>query len=146
MIYTELIKKALIIAYEAHKDQVDKSGVPYIFHPYHVAGQLTGETAICAALLHDVVEDTDVTFDDLAARGVPFEIIEITRLLTHDKKVPYMAYIEKIKQSGNEVAIAVKLADLAHNLDTTRFGFTDEKATSLSNRYSAAIECLQNMI
>ena len=143
MIYTELTKKALLIAYSAHKDQVDKSGIPYIFHPYHVAEQVTGETAVCAALLHDVVEDTDVTFEELAAGGIPAEVIEILRLLTHDKQAPYMAYIEKIKESGNETAITVKLADLAHNLDTTRFGFPDAKATSLSNRYSAAVECLQ---
>ena len=61
MIYTPLIKKALKIAFAAHENQVDKGGIPYIFHPYEVAQQMTTEYEICTALLHDVIEDTDVT-------------------------------------------------------------------------------------
>ena len=64
MIYTPLTNKALRLAYTAHHGQVDKSGVPYIFHPYHLAEQMTDEITTCVALLHDVVEDTDITFEN----------------------------------------------------------------------------------
>ena len=65
MLYTKLTKKAMQIAFEAHKDQTDKSGLPYLYHPIHLAEQMTEENAVCVALLHDVVEDTDVTFEEL---------------------------------------------------------------------------------
>ena len=65
MIYTDETKKAMRIAYDSHKDQVDISGIPYIFHPIHLAEQMTDEVATCVALLHDVVEDTPMTFEEL---------------------------------------------------------------------------------
>ena len=66
MIYTDLTNKALKIAYAAHDGQTDKAGMPYIFHPYHLAEQMDDEISVCVALLHDVAEDTDVTLDALA--------------------------------------------------------------------------------
>ena len=66
MIYTPLTKKAIKLAYEAHKDQYDKSGLPYITHPSHLAEYMDDEYTTFTALLHDVVEDTDITLDDLA--------------------------------------------------------------------------------
>ena len=66
MIYTPLTKKALKISFKAHKDQVDKSGLPYVYHPFHLAEQMNDEYSTCVALLHDVVEDTDISLDDLA--------------------------------------------------------------------------------
>ena len=69
MIYTELTKKAITIAYYAHHGQIDKGGMPYIFHPYHLAEQMDDEISTCAALLHDVVEDTDVTFEETVLYG-----------------------------------------------------------------------------
>lgn len=68
MIYSHLVYKAMKIAYEAHRDVYDKNGAPYIFHPFTVASSMDDETSACVALLHDVVEDTDVTFDDLRSR------------------------------------------------------------------------------
>lgn len=79
MIYTPLTNKALRLAYTAHHGQVDKSGVPYIFHPYHLAEQMTDEITTCVALLHDVVEDTDITFEELAQEFPP-AVIEALRL------------------------------------------------------------------
>ena len=76
MIYTPLTKKALKISFKAHKDQVDKSGLPYVYHPFHLAEQMNDECSICVALLHDVVEDTDISLDDLASDGFPAEVIE----------------------------------------------------------------------
>ena len=74
MVYTELTKKAMLIAYNAHHGQFDKGGYPYINHPIHLAEQMENEIECCVALLHDVVEDTDVTFDDLE-KEFPSEVI-----------------------------------------------------------------------
>ena len=82
MIYTELTKKALKLCFEAHKDQLDKSGMPYVFHPFHLAEQMKDEYSTVAALLHDVVEDTDYTFDDLKKMGFPDEVLDAMKLLT----------------------------------------------------------------
>lgn len=120
MLYTDKTKYAMKIAYEAHKDQVDKGGVPYVFHPFHLAEQMKTENTVCVALLHDVVEDTDVTLDDLKAQGFPDEVINALSLLIHKKNIPYMDYIKAIKE--NPIATEVKLADLAHNSDYTRIG------------------------
>lgn len=117
MIYTPLTNKALRLAYAAHHEQTDKSGQPYIFHPYHLAEQMTDEVSVCVALLHDVVEDTDLTFADLE-REFPPEVTDALRLLTHEKGTDYFDYVRAIKK--NPVAVKVKLADLAHNSDETR--------------------------
>jgi len=143
MIYTELTKKAMQIAYAAHKEQTDKSGLPYIFHPYHIAEQMTDEISVCVALLHDVVEDTDVTFEDLAIQGITETVTEVLKLLTHDSSVLYMDYIQKIKDSGNQTAVAVKLADLRHNSDESRLSSIDEKTAARLKKYKAAIEILE---
>ena len=118
MIYTPLTIRAMNIAYHAHHGQEDKAGVPYIFHPLHLAEQMDDEISCCAALLHDTVEDTDVTLDQLAAE-FPAEVVEAVRLLTHDPGTDYFAYVRAIR--GNPTAMKVKLADLAHNSDETRF-------------------------
>ena len=118
MIYTEQTKKALKLCFEAHKEQVDKSGMPYVFHPFHLAEQMKDEVTCTTALLHDVVEDTDYTLEDLRAMGVEAAVIDALTLLTHDPSEPYMDYVARIKD--NPVAKAVKLADLKHNSDRTR--------------------------
>ena len=118
MIYTAKTQKAIELAYRAHQGQVDKAGWPYIFHPYHVAEQMTTEDTVVAALLHDVVEDTSYTLEDIAAMGFGAPVVEALALLTHDKDRPYAAYIDRIKD--NPIARAVKIADLQHNCDTSR--------------------------
>ncbi len=144
MIYTELTKKAMNLCFDAHKEQMDKSGVPYIFHPFHLAEQMEDENTICAALLHDVVEDTEYTFDDIEALGFPSEVIEALRLLTHDEEVPYMDYVRSVK--SNSIAKAVKLADLNHNSDLTRFAGLDitERDMRRREKYQEAIKLLTN--
>ena len=84
MIYTDMTRKAIGIMYAAHKDQMDKSGVPYVFHPWHVAEQMVTEESCAAALLHDVIEDTDVTADDLLKAGISEEVVRAVEMLTHD--------------------------------------------------------------
>lgn len=145
MIYTALTNKAMKIAYSAHHGQTDKSGLPYIFHPYHLAEQMTDETSTCVALLHDVVEDTPLSLDDLAQEFPP-AVIEALRLLTHTPDVDYFDYVRAICQ--NPVARQVKLADLAHNSDETRFtGCSTISADALTRRrekYAKAKAILEN--
>lgn len=140
MLYTDLTKKAMKIAFEAHKDQLDKNGIPYIYHPVHLAEQMTDEATICVALLHDAVEDTDITFEELENAGFTKEIMGAIRCMTHDKAVPYMDYIQEIKK--NPIAKCVKLADLRHNSDLTRLDVVDEKAKKRGEKYKRAIQLL----
>lgn len=118
MIYTPMTNKAINIMYEAHKDQRDKEGLPYVFHPWHVAESMTDEIRCTVALLHDVVEDSNITLDNLTEAGFPPEVIEAVDLLTHKKDMDYAEYIRNI--SENDIAIDVKLADLEHNMDKSR--------------------------
>ena len=140
MIYTQLTRKAMRIAFEAHKDQVDKSGVPYVFHPMHLAEQMEDEERTCVALLHDVVEDTDTTFEWLAEQGMPESVIAALQLLTHDDSVPYLDYVRKIKE--NPIAASVKLADLRHNSDLTRLDAVSQMDLERVKKYSDAIVLL----
>jgi len=140
MIYTPLTKKALRISFEAHKDQVDKTGLPYVFHPFHLAEQMDDEATTCVALLHDVVEDTDMTFEDLYKEGFTDEIIGALKLLTHDDEVPYMEYVEALKD--NPIAAAVKRADLMHNSDLSRLDTVDEYALERQKKYEKALGLL----
>ena len=138
MIYTELTNKAMKIAYAAHHGQVDYNGIPYIFHPIHLAEQMDDEVSCCAALLHDVVEDTSVTMEELA-REFPAEVIDVLKLLTHDDSVDYFDYIRAIK--ANPIATKIKLADLAHNSDQSRCigsGLTPERLAYWQQKYEKA--------
>ncbi len=140
MIYTEMTKKALKLCFEAHKNQVDKSGMPYVFHPFHLAEQMETEDTVITALLHDVVEDTEYTIEDIKEMGFSDNVISALKLLTHDPSVPYMDYVRKIKD--NPVAKAVKLKDLAHNSDLTRLDYVDDKARKRVEKYKRAIALL----
>lgn len=117
VIYTELTNKAMKIAYEAHTGQRDAGGLPYIFHPYHLAEQMDNETRTCIALLHDVVEDTSVTMEQIK-KDFPTKIADALELLVHDEHLNYYEYIKKI--CTNADAAFVKLADLIHNISEER--------------------------
>lgn len=140
MLYTQKTKKALKLCFEAHKDQKDKSGMPHVFHPFHLAEQMETEDATVVALLHDVVEDTAYTLEDLAQTGFGETVIQALTLLTHEASVDYMDYVRAIKD--NPVAKAVKLADLRHNSDITRLDTVDEKALARLEKYRKAMELL----
>ena len=141
MLYTEMTKKAIRLAYEAHQGQVDKCGLPYVFHPYHLAEQMETEETVTAALLHDVVEDTDQTLEDLAEMGFSQPVLDALALLTHDPKVPYLEYVAALRK--NPIAKAVKLADLAHNSDLTRISHVTEKDLKRVEKYRQAMELLR---
>ena len=143
MLYTPLTLDALKCAWEAHLGQLDKSGLPYIFHPYHLAEQMDDEVSCAAALLHDVVEDTDVTLEQLRQR-FPAEVTDAVALLTHDKTTDYLDYVRALR--ANPVAKKVKLADLAHNSDQSRLGWASvspEQLRRLREKYARAKELLE---
>ena len=136
MIYTPLTKQAMKLCFDAHKDQKDKSGLPYVFHPFHLAEQMQDEVTTVVALLHDVVEDSNYTFADLEEKGFPPVVLEALRLLTHDDSVPYLDYVREVKK--NPVAAAVKLADLRHNSDLSRLDAVTEQALARREKYLQA--------
>ncbi len=141
MIYTDLTKKALKLCFAAHKYQLDKSGMPYVFHPFHLAEQMTDEETTVVALLHDVVEDTSYTIEDLREMGFPESVLEAIRLMTHEDGESYLDYVARLK--ANPIARAVKLADLQHNSDLTRLDTVDERALARVEKYKKAIALLE---
>ena len=114
---SELIERALEIAARAHKGQSDLDGKPVILHPLVVGLMGTCTDEIVAGFLHDVVEDSDYTFESLLEQGIPPHIVDTLRLLTHAKTETYDTYLERIATSGNRIAIATKWHDLTHNLE-----------------------------
>ena len=140
MIYTPLTKKAMVLAYQAHHGQVDKSGTPYIFHPIHLAEQAKDEFTCCAALLHDVMEDTPVTLQELE-KEFPPEVTQALQLLTHRPDTDYFDYVRAVKQ--NPIARQVKLLDLLHNSDQTRCADVPaKKRAQLKEKYDRALAIL----
>ncbi len=142
MLYTPATKKALALCFQAHKDQLDKGGMPYVFHPFHLAEQMTDEDTTVLALLHDVVEDTPYTLDDLARMGFSPRVLEALALMTHNPAIPYMDYVAKIK--ANPLARAVKLADLRHNSDLSRLDSPNPRVLMRAEKYRQAIALLEN--
>ena len=142
MIYTEMTKKAIKLMFEKHKDQVDKSGMPYVFHPFHLAEQMDDEETTITALLHDIVEDTNTTFDDLRKLGFSDNVINALKLMTHDKNVDYFEYVKNI--SKNPIARKVKIKDLEHNMDTSRLDEVTDKDLERVKKYKKCHKYLLN--
>ena len=139
----EIIERAYHFAKEAHKGIRRRSGEPYILHPIAVAKIASqeiglGSTSICAALLHDVVEDTEITIKDLK-KEFPTKVTDAVALLTHDEAVDYFDYVNALKH--NDVARKVKLADLDHNSDEKRAtgcGLSLEELEAWKEKYAKA--------
>lgn len=141
MLYSEMIKKAIKIAYAAHDGQLDKGGYPYILHPLHVAEQMKDEESTIVAILHDCIEDSqDWSIERLKEEGFSSSILESLKVLTHERYVPYLEYIEKIK--FDEIAHKVKIEDLKHNLDLSRIDVLDERSKKKLEKYKKALEML----
>ncbi|MDD3220988.1 MAG: bifunctional (p)ppGpp synthetase/guanosine-3',5'-bis(diphosphate) 3'-pyrophosphohydrolase [Clostridia bacterium] len=141
MIYTPMTKKAMRIAYDAHHGQVDKTGLPYIYHPIHLAESMTDEDSTIVALLHDVIEDTALTLDDLSREGFCEDVLTALTLLTHNPAESYMDYVSRL--STSPLALRVKLADLRHNSDITRLDNVDLKAENRLKKYEKAMQLLE---
>ena len=140
MIYTPMTKMAMKLCFQAHKEQTDKSGIPYVFHPIHLAEQMTDEETTIVALLHDVLEDTDCTARDLREMGFSESVIRAIETMTHPDGMDYMSYVAEIGK--NPIARQVKLEDLRHNSDLSRLDQVDEKALARMEKYRAAMKLL----
>ena len=137
------IERAIQIAVEAHAGAKDKGGKPYILHPLNVMMRLETEEEQIVAILHDVVEDTNWTFEALSEEGFSRIIIEALRTIT--KYSQDEDYEEFIKRSlDNEIGRKVKIADLKENLDITRIGELEKKDIKRINKYKRALEVLMN--
>ena len=135
-----MIDIALAIAKKAHAGQVDKAGVDYIQHPLYVASQVKTEQEKTVALLHDVIEDSDVTVDDLLASGLSNEVVTAVQILTKKEGQSYQEYLEKVK--SNNLARVVKLADLKHNSDLSRLKSVTNTDYERVKKYKNAIRYL----
>lgn len=135
-----MLEKAIAIAVEAHRGQIDKAGKPYILHPLRVmlAGK-TEDEMICG-ILHDVVEDTPISIEMLEKEGFSDAVLEALELLTRDSKTPYQDYIEAI--SKNPLAIHVKLYDLHDNLNRDRIIFPTQADEERMEKYKKAQQYL----
>lgn len=142
LIYTDVTKKAMKIAFNAHRGQTDRAGIDCVNRPLHLAEQMETESETCAALLHDVVEDSDWTIEMLAAEDIPNDALEEIRLLPHREGIPYMEHVESLKD--NKIARKVKLANLAHNSDLSRLPEVSEKDCARIRKYNKAIELLNS--
>lgn len=137
MRYTPMTQRAMDLCWQAHRDQRDKAGVPYVFHPFHLAETMDSEEEICAALLHDAVEDGGLTLDDLVQAGFPPAVLQAVDLLTRRPGQPYADYLAALAR--HPLARKVKLADLAHNSDPGRLaGLPPAERARLAEKYRRA--------
>ena len=143
MIYTELTKKAANVALRAHEGQMDRAGWPYVLHPVHVAEQMTSEDSCVVALLHDVLEDSDITIEELRAEGFTEKQLEAVQLMTRTEDMPYMEYVKRL--SVNDIAREVKLGDLMHNMDRSRLSELTEKDEKRYQKYEDARKFLMDI-
>ena len=131
-----MLEKAAKLAEKAHQGQVDKGGQPYILHPGRVMEQCETETEKIVALLHDVMEDTPYTLEDLRQEGFSEEVLEALLCLTHREGESYMAYIGRVCE--NPLAARVKYADLQDNMDLCRIPEPTERDFARLEKYKGA--------
>ena len=143
----ELIYKSLEIVNKVFNEKCDKGGFPYIIHLLKVYSGVSDYNEKVCALLHDVIEDTDVTYDDLRDVGYGEEVIEILTILTKLKGEDYRVYIDRIIDSGNIHAMNIKLSDLRHNMDSSRIkNPTQNDYERITKRYEPAYEKISNKL
>lgn len=131
----DMLNTAIVLATNAHAGQKDKSGAPYILHPLTVMGLLEtkDEELMCIAILHDVVEDTKTTFQDLLDAGMSTRVVEGVRAVTKMTGQTYEEYKDAVM--SNSDAILVKMADLTHNTDVRRLKGIAQKDIDRMGRY-----------
>ena len=135
------LERAIEIAAKAHAGQVDKAGQPYVLHPLRMMLAVTTPEARLAAVLHDVVEDTAVTLDELRAEGFPASVLEAVDALTKREGEDYEAFIRRV--APNPIAREVKLADLRDNSDLSRIAEPTERDRERIRKYQRAIAYLE---
>ena len=135
-----IVDLALSIARKAHEGQLDKAGVDYIEHPIYVASRVDTEEEKAVALLHDVIEDSPVSAEELLQAGLPETVVTAVQVLTKEKEQDYQTYLETVKK--NPLARVVKLADLKHNSNLSRLSSITEKDRERLKKYKKAIDFL----
>ena len=135
-------EKAYEIAKKAHLGQVDKAGEDYIKHPEKVASFVSSDEEKAVAYLHDVIEDTELTLEDLREYGFSEEVLKAVDVITKKKGQDYQTYLNSAKE--NKLARVVKLADLRHNSDLTRLINITEKDVERREKYQQAIDFLNS--
>ena len=140
--YNEQFQIALELAVEKHKNQTDKAGNPYILHPLHVMENVNSKEGKIVAILHDIIEDTDVTEDYLLKIRLSKRIVDAVVALTRSEDIDYQEYIKNL--SSNPLAKEVKLADLEHNMDLKRLPTLEEKDLDRNRKYQIAYHYLIN--
>ena len=138
------LQRALEIAVESHKTQKQKDGTPYALHPIRLSMSLQTEEEKIVAMLHDVVEDTDWTFEDLEREGFNENVMAALRLLTHIDGSPYEEYVERL--ASNHLAKSVKKADLTDNMDFKRIPEPTEKDFARLQKYHRAWRRLRDEV
>lgn len=125
------------------KNKVDKDGYPYINHLLRVSSKMKNKTEKTVALLHDIIEDTDVTAEELLELGFSQDIVDAVCILSRTQNETYAEFIDRIASSQNKLAIKVKLADLEDNMDLTRISrLTEKDIDRVEKRYKPAYEKL----
>jgi len=132
----DIIEKSLEIALKAYSGQRDKAGKTYILHPLRIMSKMDSEYEMSVALLHDVIEDSDYSREDLLAEGIPFEVVEAVQLLTKIDGETYEQFIERV--IGNALAVKVKLADIEDNINVLRLESVGEKDLERVAKYHNA--------
>ena len=135
-----MLELALSIATKAHRGQFDKAGIDYIEHPIFVASQVDSEEEKAVALLHDVIEDSSVTAEELLNAGLPETVVTAIQILSKKKGQDYQTYLENVK--SNPLARVVKLADLKHNSDLSRLRSVTDNDLERLEKYKRAIDYL----
>ena len=135
-----MLELALSIATKAHRGQFDKAGIDYIEHPIFVASQVDSEEEKAVALLHDVIEDSSVTAEELLNAGLPETVVTAVQILSKKKGQDYQTYLKTVK--SNPLARVVKLADLKHNSDLSRLETITDKDLEGLEKYKKAIDYL----
>ena len=135
------LERAIEIAVKHHKGQIDKAGQPYILHPLRLMLAMPTEVERIVAVLHDIVEDTPITFEDLRKLGFAEKIVAAIECVTKREGEDYDSFIERI--SHNPLATAVKLADLADNMDLSRLSEVTEKDRERVEKYKSAVKRLK---
>ena len=135
-----MLELALSIATEAHRGQFDKAGIDYIEHLIFVASQVDSEEEKAVTLLHDVIEDSSVTAEELLNAGLPETVVTAVQILSKKKGQDYQTYLKTVK--SNPLARAVKLADLKHNSDLLRHETITDKDLERLEKYKKDIDYL----
>ncbi len=131
-----MLEKAIAIAVQAHAGQTDKAGMPYILHPLRVMMKMTSVTEMIVAVLHDVVEDSEWTIEQLRAEGFAEDVLAALDLLTKRTGEVYEAFIQRAK--AHPLSCAVKLADLEDNMNAKRLRNVTEEDRERLEKYRRA--------